>query len=315
MRKTLYLTLFLALLFLGWFWFSGTAPEPSPTSPTAESPIPADSGEAIDLAADESETVGETDRGAAESGEASRDVVASDLIPQYQQNIQAVRGDLPLVHHRYREEGVTLPIHDKWPHAETISVSYSDPDEEHRVRRVKLVDPSDLPYIIRVEELLHFHPDDAERFADRPDAVEPRHVEMMVEELADAIMVRLGEGVSEELLRETVAQIGAEPARVLSHRLGAYRIRLPEVTPDAAPEAVLALASAGAEKRSLRTVETDPIVRAMDILEPNDPSFVNGELWGMNNIKGPEGWAIQNTAEDVIIGVIDTGVNYNHPDL
>ena len=57
---------------------------------------------------------------------------------------------------------------------------------------------------------------------------------------------------------------------------------------------------------------------------PNDPSF--GQLWGLNNtgqsggtpdadIDAPEAWDIQTGNPNLVIGVIDTGVDYNHPDL
>ena len=57
---------------------------------------------------------------------------------------------------------------------------------------------------------------------------------------------------------------------------------------------------------------------------PNDPRF--DELYGLNNtgqtggtpdadIDAPEAWDIQTGSSDVVIGVIDTGVDYNHPDL
>ena len=57
---------------------------------------------------------------------------------------------------------------------------------------------------------------------------------------------------------------------------------------------------------------------------PNDPLF--NELYGLNNtgqtggtsdadIDSPEGWDIQTGNDDVVIGVIDTGVDYTHPDL
>lgn len=58
-------------------------------------------------------------------------------------------------------------------------------------------------------------------------------------------------------------------------------------------------------------------------LTPNDPRF--GELWGLHNvgqssgttdadIDAPEAWAAA-TGGSVIVAVIDTGVDYNHPDL
>uniref|UniRef100_UPI0040476689 S8 family serine peptidase n=1 Tax=Rheinheimera sp. TaxID=1869214 RepID=UPI0040476689 len=57
---------------------------------------------------------------------------------------------------------------------------------------------------------------------------------------------------------------------------------------------------------------------------PNDPSFA--ELWGLHNtgqaggtagadIKAVDAWDISTGSHDVIIGVIDTGMDYNHPDL
>ena len=57
---------------------------------------------------------------------------------------------------------------------------------------------------------------------------------------------------------------------------------------------------------------------------PNDPSYP--QLWGLNNtgqtggtpdadIDAPEAWDIQTGDPNLVIGVLDTGVDYNHPDL
>jgi len=57
---------------------------------------------------------------------------------------------------------------------------------------------------------------------------------------------------------------------------------------------------------------------------PNDPSFT--QLWGMNNtgqtggtadadIDAPEAWNLATGSPGVVVGVIDTGVDYTHPDL
>ena len=51
---------------------------------------------------------------------------------------------------------------------------------------------------------------------------------------------------------------------------------------------------------------------------PNDPNF--GLQWGLHNsnnrdINAPEAWDITKGSNEVVIAVIDTGVNYNHPDL
>jgi len=62
---------------------------------------------------------------------------------------------------------------------------------------------------------------------------------------------------------------------------------------------------------------------------PNDPSY--GQLWGMNNtgqsvnggaggtvdadIDAPEAWNLSTGSATVVVGVIDSGADYNHPDL
>ena len=74
---------------------------------------------------------------------------------------------------------------------------------------------------------------------------------------------------------------------------------------------------------TFKYIEPDYIVtKAVTI--PNDPGF--GQLWGLNNtgqnggtpdadIDAPEAWDIQTGNPNLVIGVIDTGVDYNHPDL
>ncbi|MCG3118724.1 MAG: Thermophilic serine proteinase [bacterium] len=69
-------------------------------------------------------------------------------------------------------------------------------------------------------------------------------------------------------------------------------------------------------------IEPNYIYRASGV--PNDPQF--SDLWGMNNtgqtggtndadIDAPEAWDTQTGSDSTLIAVIDTGVDYNHPDL
>lgn len=69
-------------------------------------------------------------------------------------------------------------------------------------------------------------------------------------------------------------------------------------------------------------IEPDYIVHADDLF-PNDPRF--SELWGLHNtgqtggtsdadIDAPEAWSLE-TGGEVLVGVIDTGVDWHHPDL
>ncbi len=69
-------------------------------------------------------------------------------------------------------------------------------------------------------------------------------------------------------------------------------------------------------------IEPNYVVHAFGI--PNDPRV--GEQWGMNNtgasggtadvdIDAPEAWNVTTGSPDVVVGVVDTGVDYTHPDL
>lgn len=76
------------------------------------------------------------------------------------------------------------------------------------------------------------------------------------------------------------------------------------------------------ESSSIDYAEPDFVVSAAAV--PSDPMF--DQLWGMHNtgqtggaidadIDAPEAWNMTTGSSDVVIGVIDTGVDYTHPDL
>ncbi len=64
-------------------------------------------------------------------------------------------------------------------------------------------------------------------------------------------------------------------------------------------------------------------VYALEMLQippviPNDPRF--NELWNLHqaddkDIDAPEAWAITTGSRDIIVGIIDTGIGYDHEDL
>ena len=66
---------------------------------------------------------------------------------------------------------------------------------------------------------------------------------------------------------------------------------------------------------NIRYAEPDYILRADagGSWTPNDPYFT--KLWGMKMINASAAWASTMGASNVVVGVVDTGVDYTHPDL
>ena len=53
-------------------------------------------------------------------------------------------------------------------------------------------------------------------------------------------------------------------------------------------------------------------------LTPNDPKFLDGTMWGLNGAHGinaPAAWDVITGSPTVVVADIDTGIDYNHPDL
>src|SRR5262249_41003456 len=64
--------------------------------------------------------------------------------------------------------------------------------------------------------------------------------------------------------------------------------------------------------RSVQYAEPDYLVR-VDTTMPTDPLWP--QQWDMAKISAPQAWDNQTSAADVIVAVLDTGIDYMHPDL
>lgn len=55
------------------------------------------------------------------------------------------------------------------------------------------------------------------------------------------------------------------------------------------------------------------IIAQTNLVVPNDPLF--NQQWGLTKIMAPESWSVEKGSSSVIVAVVDTGVDYRHPDL
>lgn len=196
---------------------------------------------------------------------------------------------------------------EKWSTSEVLESSRSQLDPTGVYRRVALLKTEDLPYTIRIEELVFESPSGDERVLFRSQ-VAANHTVVRFHEDTDLSMV------AKEL-------DGQATIELLSSRLRIYRIVFDAVSLDGIIEQVNAMAS---RQDWVRYAETDAMVEAT--ASPNDPNYLSGVLWGLNNtgqdggtadadIDAPEGWDIRKEAPSVIVGVVDTGIHYTHEDL
>ncbi len=108
---------------------------------------------------------------------------------------------------------------------------------------------------------------------------------------------------------------GASQAKALASVGGRIVEQLPGgrlVRVRLAPGASLAAADAALEKRA-DVAYAGPNRTYELFLDPNDAMF--GDLWGMAKIRGPLAWDEQTGSDAVTVAVVDTGVDYTHPDL
>lgn len=205
---------------------------------------------------------------------------------------------------RFRE------IQDAFASAEVLQSREStaqDAEGQTRVRRLRLVKIETMKYpLLRVE-------DEWIRTAQGEKRV--RQVAMV----ADHVLVKLKDPPLSEAAFLKKLGNGAASVRRRMPASGLWLIAFANPELDTVPQAMAKLSQM---EGIVEIAEADHILSVQ--ATPSDPSFP--QLWGMNNtgqsagmadadIDAPEAWDLHTGSRSVLVAVIDTGIQANHPDL
>ena len=127
------------------------------------------------------------------------------------------------------------------------------------------------------------------------------------EMVADHVLVHLREGASADELDALASRFNAQVLRPLSDG-HTFVVRLAAPSLDAVQEAVAFFSQAVAE---VAYAEPDYIRHLAKV--PDDLMY--GELWGMPKVSAPEAWDVETGTSSVVVAIIDTGMDMEHPDL
>lgn len=119
-----------------------------------------------------------------------------------------------------------------------------------------------------------------------------------------ALIVKYKEGVTEETRRHSRERHGSVQKREFSG------LRMERVGIGQGRTVAEAVKEYGMDD-DVEYAEPDYVVRALVV--PNDPRF--SSLWGLSAIAAPAAWDTTKGSSNVVVAVVDTGIDYNHQDI
>jgi len=133
--------------------------------------------------------------------------------------------------------------------------------------------------------------------------------------LSDTVLVKFNSGAKTSRINAICSEVGMTVEKHFK-RIGLYKMRVPE-------NIVLETIEKLSKYDEIQYAEPDYVLKILD-KTPNDPAF--NRLWGLHNtgqdggtadadIDAPEAWGITTGNMEIVVCVIDTGVNYDHEDL
>jgi thermitase len=138
--------------------------------------------------------------------------------------------------------------------------------------------------------------------ASRTDSVEPAD-----QFVAGRVLVKFRSEVLPDQTGQVIAALGARDANEIPH-IGVHVLELPYQANE------MAFVHAFQERPEVEFAELDRLLPVQQMI-PNDPYYSNPNAWHLQKISAPDGWAINTGSSEIIIAILDTGVDGTHPDL
>lgn len=121
------------------------------------------------------------------------------------------------------------------------------------------------------------------------------------------ILVKFHDRILPAHARNIIAALGARDADEVPN-IGVHILDLPYQANERA------FVQRFQEQPEVEFAELDQIVAPADVT-PNDPLYPTSESWGLRKIQAPSAWITNTGSSDVVIAIVDTGVDGTHEDL
>ena len=121
------------------------------------------------------------------------------------------------------------------------------------------------------------------------------------------VLVKFRSNIGVDHARQIIAALGARDASEIP-ATGVHILDLPYQANE------LAFTRAFESRSEVEFAELDRIL-TVEQMVPNDPLYDNANSWSLPRISAPEAWSISTGSSNIIIAILDTGVDSTHPEL
>ncbi len=124
--------------------------------------------------------------------------------------------------------------------------------------------------------------------------------------VADEILVKFKPGVKVETIKGINKKLQGRIRKKIE-KINVHCIKVPP------HKTVLEMIEKYKKDPDVEYAEPNYIRKAF--LTPNDPRYIAGDQWGITQIKLPQAWNTETGSSNIIIAIVDSGVDYSHEDL